>query len=56
MKNSVVQNRPFDLLVFLFWSVFSGGPKRLTFYVQVLWASEKMSIRGLTSPGLQFNN
>ena len=33
-------NRPFDLLVFPFWSIFSKGPKRLTFYFQVLWASE----------------
>ena len=40
-KNSVVQSRPFDLLVFPFWSIFRG-PKRLTFYLQVLWASEKM--------------
>ena len=30
-----------DLLTTFFWGVhFSGGPKRLTFYVQVLWASE----------------
>ena len=37
---SVVESRPFDLLVFPFWSIFSRGPKRLTFYLQVLWASE----------------
>ena len=24
-------NRPFDLLAFPFWSIFSHGPKRLTF-------------------------
>ena len=24
-------NRPFDLLVFQFWSIFRHGPKRLTF-------------------------
>ena len=32
-----------DLLTFWFvpfWSIFSRGPKRLTFYSQVLWASE----------------
>ena len=33
-------NRPFHLLVFPFWSSFSHGPKRLTFYFWVLWASE----------------
>ena len=33
-------NRPFDLLVFPFWSIFSEGPKRLTLYFQVFWASE----------------
>ena len=27
----VVQSRPFDLLVFPFWSIFSHAPKRLTF-------------------------
>ena len=37
---SVAQSRPFDLLVFPFWSSFSHGPKRLTFYFWVLWASE----------------
>ena len=37
---SVVQSRPFDLLVFPVWSIFSRGPKRLTFYSQVLWATE----------------
>ena len=37
---SVVQRRPFELLVFPFWSTFSRGLKRLTFYFQVLWASE----------------
>ena len=40
-KNSLAQSRPFDLLVFPFWFIFSKGPKRLTFYFQVLWASEK---------------
>ena len=39
-KYSVVQSRPFDLLVFPFWSIFSHGPKRLTFQLQVLWATE----------------
>ena len=39
---SVVQRRPFDLLVSLFWSTLSRGPKRLTFYFQVLWASESL--------------
>ena len=38
--SSVVQSRPFDLLVFPSWSTFSRGPKRLTFYKQVLWATE----------------
>ena len=33
-------NGPFDRLVFPFWSIFSKGPKRLTFYFQVFWASE----------------
>ena len=33
-------NRPFKLLVSLSWAIFSTGPKRLTFYFQVLWASE----------------
>ena len=37
---SVAQSRPFNLLVFPFWSSFSHGPKRLTFYFWVLWASE----------------
>ena len=37
----VKANRPLDLLVFPCWSIFSRGPKRLTFYKQVLWASEK---------------
>ena len=41
---SVVQRRPFDLLVFPFWSTFSRGLKRLTFYFQVLWASEFWSV------------
>ena len=40
-RNSVVQNRPFDLLVFLFWSIFVWRSQKLTFYVQVLWASEE---------------
>ena len=31
---SVVQSRPFHLLVFPCWSIFSRGPKRLTFYLQ----------------------
>ena len=29
--NSVARSRPFNLLVFQFWSIFSHGPKRLTF-------------------------
>ena len=33
----------FNLLVFQFWSIFSHGPKRLTFYFGVLWASEYWS-------------
>ena len=37
---SVAQSRPFDLLVFPFWSSLSHGPKRLAFYFWVLWASE----------------
>ena len=36
----VAQSRPFDLLVFPFWSSFGHGPKRLTFCFQVLWATE----------------
>ena len=32
-------------MVFLCWAMFSRGPKRLTFYVQVIWASEKKSKR-----------
>ena len=39
--NSVAQSRPFNLLVFQFWSIFSHGPKRLTFYFWVLWANEQ---------------
>ena len=39
-NNSGAQSRPFNLLVFSFWSIFSHGPKRLTFYFQVLWAIE----------------
>ena len=31
LRDSVVQSRPFDLSVFPFWSMFSHGPKRLTF-------------------------
>ena len=38
--HSVAQSRPFNLLVFQFRSIFSHGPKRLTFYFWVLWASE----------------
>ena len=36
-----------DLLTFrfsLFWSIFSRGPKRLTFYIQVLWATENDNV------------
>ena len=33
-------NRPFNFMVFKFWSIFSKGPKRLTFYFWVLWATE----------------
>ena len=40
-KNYVAQSQPFDLLVSPFWSSFSRGPRRLTFYFWVLWASEK---------------
>ena len=36
----LAQSRPFDLLVFRVWSIFSHDPKRLTFYFQVLWVSE----------------
>ena len=39
--NSLAQSRPFDLLVFPCWSIFSKGPNRLTFYFQVFWASEQ---------------
>ena len=39
-KVSVAQSRPFNLLVFHFWSIFSKGPKRLTFCFWVLWANE----------------
>ena len=38
--HSVAQSRPFDLLVFPFWTIFRGAAKRLTFYFWVLWASE----------------
>ena len=41
-RDSVFQRRPFDLSVFRFRSTFSRGPKRLTFYFQVLWASEEI--------------
>ena len=40
LLHSVAQSRPFDLLVFRFWSIFGHAPKRLTFYSQVLWATE----------------
>ena len=50
-QSSVAQSRPFDLLVFLFWSIFSGAAKRLTFYFWVLWASEKRSIDRPFPPG-----
>ena len=39
-NNSLAQSQPFDLLVSPFWSIFSHGPKRLTFYFWVLWATE----------------
>ena len=39
---SVVPCRPVDLLVFHLWSIFSHGPKRLTFWFQVLWAIQGM--------------
>ena len=42
ISNSVVQSRPFDLLVFPFWGILSKGPKRLTFCFQALWATEVM--------------
>ena len=38
--NSVAQRRPFNLLVFQLFSIFSKGPKRLTFYSCVLCATE----------------
>ena len=37
----VAQSRPFNVFVFHFWSIFSHGSKRLTFYFWVLWASER---------------
>ena len=37
---SLAQSRPFDLLVFPLWFIFSKGPKRLTFDLEVFWASE----------------
>ena len=40
LELSVVRFRPFDLAVFHVWSIFSHGPKRLTFWFQVLWAIE----------------
>ena len=43
--NSVAQSRPFNLLIFQFWSIFSHGSKRLTFYFQVFWASEQRHAR-----------
>ena len=33
--------------LFISWSIFSRGPKRLTFYLQVLWASEVSFACGL---------
>ena len=45
---SFAQCRPFNLLVFWFWSIFSGGPKRLTFFFQVLSATELLGfLRGV---------
>ena len=41
---SLAQSRPFDLLVFPCWSIFSTGPKRLTFYFQVFWESECINL------------
>ena len=39
----------FDLLVSPFWSIFSKGPKRLTFYFQVFWATEFSFVWGRSS-------
>ena len=37
---SVVPSQLFNLLVSPFWPMFSKGPKRLTFYFRVFWATE----------------
>ena len=42
IQYSVVQSQPFDLLVSPFWSIFSKGPKRFTFYFRAFWATESM--------------
>ena len=39
-------NRPFDLLVFLFWSIFSQGARRVNFCFQVLWATDLLNQPG----------
>ena len=39
----LVQSRPFDLLVFPFWSISGPRPKRKTFCFQVVWATEFLS-------------
>ena len=40
---SLAQSHFFYLLGLQFWSSFSKGPKRLTFYFLVFWASESMN-------------
>ena len=40
MRKCFAQSRPFNLLVFQCWSICSKGPKGLTFYSWVLWATE----------------
>ena len=53
-ENSLAQSRPFDLLASHVWSIFSKGPKGLTFYFWVLWATEKKNtvvFKGETSGG-----
>ena len=57
LSHSPKANRPFNLLVSLIWvPIFSKGPKRLTFYFQVLWASELLGggawLKGNPGPGL----
>ena len=47
--NSLAQTRPFDLLVSHVWSIFNTGPKRLTFYFWVLWATALWYVRCVAS-------